>query len=228
MLGSIEDWKRVPNSQASIIEIIERAIEAKTHRRGWAAVGGIYLAAFVAIWAILSSNVDSRRATVQTNRAWLSMVEPGLKRSLDDPKGPLFVANYQNVGHVPAVDVATSLAPIGLPLKSDGGLRSNPEIVGGWQRIGDTLKKACEARSPVGGLQIVFPNGTGSEEAPLSGVGTDVGAIEGGHQLLMLGGCLTYRTFGQVHHTVFCHYLSRARDNAKWEFLDCPTGNFAD
>jgi hypothetical protein len=173
-----------------------------------------------------------KRSTIEANRAWLSAPNRfDFLKPIDDPEGPNFMGHYQNVGKSPALDVKDSMGWVAIPLsKPNIDPRAFPETPL-WDGIDKTIRGVCFTSKPIDGGQAVFPSGT-EESNLVSGVPAasargDKEEINAGRQLIVITGCLTYRTFDEIHHTGFCRFVTKAR-TGQWEVLSCQVGNFAD
>lgn len=175
-----------------------------------------------------SSDATFKDTLVAANRAWLAPTHVDFFKPIDDPDGPSFMGHYQNVGRYPALDVKNSLGWVAIPLtKPVATPRELPESVL-WPGIDQTIRVGCGNSVPDPDGETVFPSTT-NENNMLSGPSTSAGdksEINAGRQLIVITGCLTYRTFDEVKHTGFCRYASKAR-TGQWEILSCRVGNFA-
>jgi hypothetical protein len=111
-----------------------------------------------------------------------------------------------------------------------GNPRDTPEILPSWTIIDSVMKAVCEGSLPIVGSETVFPSVT-TEHNMISGFDEtkakiDRNSFQNGTDIILITGCLTYKTFDQIHHTGFCQYISKHRTGT-WEFLTCPGGNYA-
>lgn len=178
-----------------------------------AITGFIWYAAQKQINALLESNKISHGALVAVNRAWITADSFDFIKPIDTLDGPGVLSYFRNVGREPALDVKTSLGLVAIPLeKPVSRPRDWPES-SKWAALDKASRAACLGNSPFDGAMAVFPS-AGSEGNLISGPPVssfDKTANAEGHQLLVAIGCVTYRTFDEVHHTGFCQFASRSR-----------------
>jgi hypothetical protein len=97
------------------------------------------------------------------------------------------------------------------------------------EAIGENLQK-CTASHDVSASQVVYPAvglGGGSQmKIAIPGADVDDDLIKG-HKTLVVLGCMTYFTFGEVRHSAFCFYY-QALDTKLDHFGYCTEGGYAD
>lgn len=180
-------------------------------------------------WSAMNeSNGINQRTLVAANRAWLTPTSFDILTPPEAADGPNFMVHYQNAGRFPALDTKNSMgwSPMVLT-KPIAGPRDYPESPM-WGAVENTIKTVCNSSEPLNGGQAVFPS-TSNEQNMISGRPEgpiDKAEIIAGRQLVIITGCLTYRTFNEIHHTGFCRYVTKARTQ-QWEILSCQVGNFA-
>jgi hypothetical protein len=235
--------KCVPSKSPSCQDGTEKAKHQAAERDFWRkqlCVGrGLNLITFVAAIAAIVGLIfvakglsEARRATVEANRAWLTVVNIKFQRGLDAKEGrPVLAGLFQNIGRDPAMDIKTGGGwyPITLikPLTSPDTF---PEIVGGWGALSKSIKDGCWANKPEIGNVIIAPLPSAASSFTIANPNplpmTQPITID--HtQILVASGCLTYRTFDAVRHTSFCQYWRPSPDSGM-EFASCRGGNFAE
>jgi hypothetical protein len=198
---------------------------------GWLAIWTLVLSIMTGISAVVLAITDStlKHTLIDSNRAWLAPTHFEFLKSLEEIDGPSFIGHYQNVGRFPALDVKTGMGWIALPLtKKLVDPRGWPESPM-WASIDQIARSGCLSNKPIEGSASVFPSTT-IENNMVAGPSTSPGdksEINVGTQIILVTGCLTYKTFDETHHTGFCRYITKAR-TGQWEFLSCQAGNFAD
>ena len=169
----------------------------------------------------------SQQTMVAANRAWLAPTVVEFLNPIEDPDGPVIIVRYQNIGRYPALDVKSGMGPVAVPFDQGTNPREYPKSQM-WPSIDKTIRDGCNANQPLVGAADVFPSTT-KESNLIAGMKDqiDKSLVQSGAQIILVTGCLTYRTFNEIHRTGFCQYASKTRIN-QWEFLSCPVGNFAD
>jgi hypothetical protein len=190
---------------------------------------GAAVVAIVGLLFVWLGLEETKRATIEANRAWLSPVHFKFERPLEDKDGPLIQVLFQNIGRDPAMNLKTAAhwEPVNL-IKPMPKPEAFPEIVGGWEAMSATIKKDCWNNEPeIGNVAIIPTNNlassfTASNPSPIPNLDP---IVKDHTQILVVKGCMTYTSFEQTRHTSFCHYL---RGEATLEFASCRGGNFSD
>lgn len=177
-----------------------------------------------------SSDKTFKDTLVATNRAWMAVSHVDFLRQPDATgEGPLIMAFFRNVGRFPALDVRNDGGWFVMPVTSVAKLSPMPDT-GSWLFVDQIVRRTCSGLQPSPGQNVVFPftEREGNYELSDPDPMPDVAAIaKSQNQLIVADGCMSYRTFEDVHHTGFCQFATNRR-TGKWEFLSCPAANFAD
>jgi hypothetical protein len=165
----------------------------------------------------------SEKAMVQAQRAWVVPTSASFasEPAVGKPLG--IVVAYQNNGHDPAIGFVSRVEPFSVVTGEQGDKASSAKIQSGIKACGDIKKWD--------GGNVVFP--TTAVPAGTYRLGTEIKAdfvdesIVKGDKIIVVQGCLSYRTFDVPHHTFFCYFYKQG--TSKIANLNvCISGHFAD
>lgn len=196
-----------------------------TQRANCITATAVIVGALSAIGVILSV-IAAREATIEANRAWIGFVQMVDPQSMNPPyvlqKGggiPIDL-KYRNMGREPARDIHA---------EQQVGLYTLTKPRFAMADLHFPILD-CQKYGPHLNTMTVFP-GTTEEFSgvPINIAGEDVaGSVLDESGVFYANECLTYRTFGRVHHTGACYYLHMSVATHKPEWGVCATGNTAD
>lgn len=171
--------------------------------------------------AAVQSASTARQALLSAQRAWIGPVDAKLEGEIKQGGELKAVVNYQNSGREPGYnfvfDIKDSVYSV---VQDENGVPgANFQL--------DAA--ACMQREGPQDSQVVFPStGFTTYELwkDLKNSNIDDLFING-DSILFITGCLSYKSFGQFHHTAFCYFFNTKR--SKKEHLSiCPLGHRAD
>jgi hypothetical protein len=193
----------------------------------WTVVVGIFtgllfIATAVSAYFLWQTDHTLHDTLISTNRAWVLPVSLELEGPIKSDRLATFVLRYENIGREPATGMIlrTSSHQAPRPAGPIGNLKNKDVSVGS--------NTECESLSPQGS-DIVYPGHSYRslrKERELS----SYEQILNGEKILVIKGCLTYRTFNTDHRAGFCYMLAPQIDVPveQWIFYFCDNGNFAD
>jgi hypothetical protein len=164
----------------------------------------------------------SRQTLIGDQRAWLA---PSVAKMVlaEKPYTLRFSVFWENVGKGPALDTTVTWDRNALP--KDQFVK--------WQQNG-TLEtnKTCNGVKPRVTAPVSYPSTQlGSfKEFEITASLPAFQAMNAGEDIFYVNGCLTYRTFNEIHHSAFCFFLEPHPDSKlpDWPMKKCESGNWAD
>jgi hypothetical protein len=187
---------------------------------GIAAVVGIF-----GLILVVCGLRESRRATVEANRAWLAPVWNQL--SFEQPN-LIFNIKLVNFGREPAVDVGQSTATHEFVDVSNNEALEKIR----WPDVDSCIG----VRTKPHGM-VVYPLQTDSPDNPTfqfnipitadPKLAADLIGFKNGTRGILLVGCFAYLTFGEPRHSQFC-FLERKLVDGTYRATACKSGAYAD
>lgn len=172
---------------------------------------------------LMATNKTLSLTLVAANRAWLAPRRVRVDGKLVEGSNLEYLIDYENVGKQPALDVgifedADSPGTVDIP--SEGA---------SWYSVFEGVaNNSCNGKVPRKGDLVIYP---GPGDRPYSvrtkyPVPKDVFERK---KVLMLKGCMIYKTFDELRQSAFCFILApiAGLPPEEWKFVRCPTGNFA-
>jgi hypothetical protein len=162
---------------------------------------------------------------VAAQRAWVGPFDAHLDGKLAVGGDIDVMVNYVNTGREPALSFNYTTDQFVATVKE--GVSDE-----GTKRVGDNLQK-CLATDPVAATaatQVVYPtlsgSGFGQLRATIHGLDVD-GDVLSGTKTILVPGCFTYRTFGQIRHSAFCFFFQATKTKPE-HLAYCGFGSYAD
>jgi hypothetical protein len=125
---------------------------------------------------------------------------------------------YLNTGREPARSFTFASYRTFVPTQADAA-----------DAIGENLQK-CTTSNDVSASQVVYPavgiGGGNQMKITIPGKDVDDDLVKG-HKTLVVLGCMTYYTFGEIRRSAFCFYY-KAPDTKPDHFGYCTEGGYAD
>jgi hypothetical protein len=185
-----------------------------------------------ATWALaafaLGALWDSRDALEHGQRAWLSPQNAIVETASPLGKGaPLrFEIIYSNSGREPALGFSSDVEAITAPLPPKWTSGEWTDLV-----VGDN--DTCASLNPIDGGPVIYPELSAfSPTMSLYATVNDsarIAQIAVPEVVLVLRGCLVYKTYDKRRESAFCFFLAPVLNTPpdKWTFRQCFRGNHA-
>jgi hypothetical protein len=155
---------------------------------------------------------------VEANRAWIAPASPTFSHDavVGQPVAVWFP--WDNVGREPATNMKISIFFDVLKGQPGHSILYVPDIT----------ENTCDKYPPNVDLGVTFPaKGVNGFDAVTSqqSISWD-SSLESGERLLRARGCISYKTFGKIHHSWFCSVFSAKLKNAEIIRMStsCPGG----
>lgn len=167
----------------------------------------------------------SRKALIEDDRAWVGPIDAGISGQIAAGQTLSGTVNYENFGKEPATNVAMALSVDGVATRK----WYSSDKDNGAARIKIFIKQ-CLGVPASNDSMVVFPTTNfqtinvsivdGEPKAPFDSVNfTD---LADGKQMLVLGICFAYTTFGITKHTAGCYFYQAPHSNMAHLNI-CPT-----
>ena len=169
----------------------------------------------------------SQQALDRSQRAWIAPIDAQI-----DPETPLvagaqkisFKVIYQNTGREPALDVNVNQALGILPVP----------IYFDWSNAKIPENTTCDGLYPTRGGETIYPSISTTDHEyrdvfPEIDAEKTMKELISGARIFYINGCFAYMTIGAPHQSAFCFFLApdERKMVAKWRFVSCRTGNWA-
>jgi hypothetical protein len=187
--------------------------------------------AIVTVGVLIFTLIDTRKDTVEANRAWLAPRSAYLQRPLVLNDHPGFRVTYDNVGKQPALNIAlwwrvsifdadALIHSLADPTLAETAFGENP---------------ACSGHTSHKGAEIAWPSSLPEKysssylESPNDPIITQ-GVLDG-RESVVVQGCFFYETFQEVHRSAFCFWFRQVPPSnmltTTSSAIICPIGNDA-
>jgi hypothetical protein len=157
----------------------------------------------------------------KADRAWVGPATMRLSHRPAAGQELRFYLEYQNTGRQPAQDVFVEM----------DSYRYNRQMTGDIAERSKRYLARCKSSNPSGDRLTIFP-GKGTFEAYRVGEQFVTSEVINGSDVILIDGCMVYRTLNEIHRTAFCfqYDVQNARDDedGKPVMNLCNHGHYAD
>jgi hypothetical protein len=161
---------------------------------------------------------NSERALVQAQRAWVGPSNVRIDGTVEIGRPISIVVDYTNSGKEPALNFVPAIDFFQSTAEEDAGGAVTAKI--------NAYFRGCKDVTSLRPGQVIFPNAGNSFTLKTKDDFVDQSLLDG-NSILIVDGCLLYKSFDVIRHTYFCYFFNNKTTKPS-NLNICSTGAGAD